>query len=55
MFVAVQEEMARVMNLNDQILKMDEDIMLNMMYVKKSTGYQDDDLINVGSSKTFET
>lgn len=33
---------------------MDEDIMLNMMYVKK-TGYQDEDLINVGSSKVFET
>lgn len=55
MFVAVQEEMARVMSLNEQILKMDEDIMLNMMYVKKSTGYQEEDLINVGSSKSFET
>lgn len=56
MFVAVQEEMTRVMSLNEQIRKMDEDIMLNMMYVKKSTGYQDEDMmINVGSSKAFET
>lgn len=55
MFVAVQQEMERVMSLNEQILKMDEDIRSNMMYVRKSTGYQDEDLINVGSSKSFET
>lgn len=49
-FLKVQNEMSMVMELNKQIIKMEEDIMLNLLYVKKSVGNQEDDLINVGSS-----
>uniref|UniRef100_A0A1B0DBM6 COP9 signalosome complex subunit 3 n=3 Tax=Phlebotomus papatasi TaxID=29031 RepID=A0A1B0DBM6_PHLPP len=52
MFLKLQDDMARVMELNKQIIKMEEEIMLNLMYVKKSIGNQDEDLIT-GHSKSF--
>uniref|UniRef100_A0A1L8DTA1 COP9 signalosome complex subunit 3 n=1 Tax=Nyssomyia neivai TaxID=330878 RepID=A0A1L8DTA1_9DIPT len=52
MFLKVQDDMARVMELNKQIIKMEEEIMLNLLYVKKSIGNQDDDIIT-GHSKSF--
>lgn len=43
MFLKVQDEVAKVMELNKQVLKMEEDIILNPTFVKKSIGSQDDD------------
>lgn len=43
MFLKVQEDMARVMELNKQINKMEEEKMLNPLFVKKTLGNQDDD------------
>lgn len=54
MFLRVQKEMAVVMNLNKQIQKMEENIMLNLLYVKKSTINQNGD-DNVNSTRSYET
>ncbi|XP_055376294.1 COP9 signalosome complex subunit 3 [Condylostylus longicornis] len=48
MFLKIQEDMSRVMELNKQINKMEEDIMLNPMFVKKSIGNQDEDIMISG-------
>ncbi|XP_055533819.1 COP9 signalosome complex subunit 3 [Wyeomyia smithii] len=53
MFNKVQHEISRVMDLNKQILKMEEDIMLNPVYIKKSMGNQDDDILGGQHSKSF--
>lgn len=53
MFHKVQDEITRVMALNKQILKMEEDIMLNPLYVKKSMGNQEDDVIGGQHSKSY--
>lgn len=53
MFHKVQQEITRVMGLNKQILKMEEDIMLNPVYVKKSMGNQEDDVIGGQHSKSY--
>uniref|UniRef100_U5EXW2 COP9 signalosome complex subunit 3 n=1 Tax=Corethrella appendiculata TaxID=1370023 RepID=U5EXW2_9DIPT len=53
MFLKVQEDITRVVELNKQISKMEEDIMLNPLYVKKSIGNQDDDLISGQHSKAY--
>lgn len=42
MFLKVQEDMTRVMELNKQITKMEEEIMLNILYVKKLGNLDDD-------------
>lgn len=44
MFLKVQNEVAKVMELNKQLLKMEEEIILNPAFVKKSIGSQDDDV-----------
>lgn len=54
MFHKVQQDISRVMDLNKQILKMEEEIMLNPVYVKKSMGNQDDDVLLGGQhSKSY--
>lgn len=53
MFHKVQQEISRVMELNKQIMKMEEEIMLNPVYVKKSMGNQDDELVGGQHSKSF--
>ncbi|XP_035794286.1 COP9 signalosome complex subunit 3-like [Anopheles albimanus] len=53
MFDKVQAEIGVVMDLNKQILKMDEEIMLNPVFIKKSIGNQDDDGIGCAHSKTY--
>ncbi|XP_058120188.1 COP9 signalosome complex subunit 3 [Anopheles ziemanni] len=52
MFDKVQAEIGSVMELNKQVLKMDEEIMLNPVFVKKSFGNQEDDGIGC-TSKAF--
>ncbi|KFB41777.1 AGAP006445-PA-like protein [Anopheles sinensis] len=49
MFDKVQAEIGSVMELNKQVLKMDEEIMLNPVFVKKSFGNQEDDGIGCTS------
>ncbi|XP_022222284.1 COP9 signalosome complex subunit 3 isoform X2 [Drosophila obscura] len=44
MFVNVQTNITQVLDLVKQINKMEEEIILNPMYVKKALGSQDDDL-----------
>lgn len=44
MFIKVQNEVAKVMELNKQLLKMEEEIVLNPSFVKKAVGTQDDEL-----------
>ncbi|EDW79319.1 uncharacterized protein Dwil_GK13507 [Drosophila willistoni] len=44
MFLNVQTNITQVLDLVKQINKMEEEILLNPMYVKKSLGSQDDDL-----------
>ncbi|EDW17331.1 COP9 signalosome complex subunit 3 [Drosophila mojavensis] len=44
MFLNVQTNITQVLDLVKQINKMEEEIILNPMYVKKSLGSQDDDL-----------
>jgi len=44
MFLKVQSEVAKVMELNKQLLKMEEEIVLNPSFVKKAVGTQDDEL-----------
>lgn len=53
MFHKVQQEIGRVMDLNKQIMKMEEEIMLNPVYVKKSMGNQDDEILGGQHSKSF--
>uniref|UniRef100_A0A182TK26 COP9 signalosome complex subunit 3 n=1 Tax=Anopheles melas TaxID=34690 RepID=A0A182TK26_9DIPT len=48
-FEMVQHQISLVMGLNKQILKMDEEIMLNPVFVKKSFGNQEDDGIGCNS------
>lgn len=42
-FLKVQNEVAQVMELNKQLLKMEEEIILNPVFVKKAVGNQEDD------------
>ncbi|XP_052871978.1 COP9 signalosome complex subunit 3 isoform X2 [Anopheles cruzii] len=44
MFDRVQTEISLVMDLNKQILQMDEEILLNPLFIKKSLGNQEDDI-----------
>ncbi|XP_011181361.1 COP9 signalosome complex subunit 3 [Zeugodacus cucurbitae] len=44
MFLKIQKDMAHTMDLIRQITKMEEDILLNPMYVKKALGNQEDEL-----------
>ncbi|XP_067643260.1 COP9 signalosome complex subunit 3 [Eurosta solidaginis] len=44
MFLKVQEDMAQTMELIKQINKMEEEILLNPVYVKKALGNQEDEL-----------
>lgn len=53
MFHKVQQEISRVMALNKQIIKMEEEIMLNPLYVKKSMGNQDEEVLGGQHSKSF--
>uniref|UniRef100_A0A182NJ47 COP9 signalosome complex subunit 3 n=1 Tax=Anopheles dirus TaxID=7168 RepID=A0A182NJ47_9DIPT len=53
-FEMVQHQIGLVMGLNKQILKMDEEIMLNPVFVKKSYGNQEDDGIGC-NSKAFSS
>lgn len=46
MFLKIQDEIAKVMDLIKQITKMEEEIMLNPSYVKKSSGTQEDELLS---------
>ncbi|XP_037820852.1 COP9 signalosome complex subunit 3-like [Lucilia sericata] len=44
MFLKIQQDMDNVMALVKQLNKMEEEIILNPMYIKKAVGNQDDDL-----------
>ncbi|XP_036346309.1 COP9 signalosome complex subunit 3-like [Rhagoletis pomonella] len=44
MFLKIQEDMAQTMELIRQINKMEEEILLNPLYVKKALGNQEDEL-----------
>uniref|UniRef100_A0A336KH77 COP9 signalosome complex subunit 3 n=1 Tax=Culicoides sonorensis TaxID=179676 RepID=A0A336KH77_CULSO len=44
MFLKVQSDVAKVMELNKQLLKMEEEIVLNPSFVKKAVGTQEDEL-----------
>lgn len=52
MFLKVQQEISRVMELNKQITKMEEEILLNPLYVKKSMGPQEEEIV-AGHSKNY--
>lgn len=47
MFLKVQNDVAKVMELNKQLLKMEEEIVLNPSFVKKAVGTQDEELSHV--------
>lgn len=49
MFLKVQQDICRVMELQKEIAKKEEAIMLNPLYVKKSIGNQDEDIIGCQS------
>ncbi|XP_055628425.1 COP9 signalosome complex subunit 3 isoform X2 [Toxorhynchites rutilus septentrionalis] len=53
MFHKVQREISRVMEMNNLLLKMEEEIMLNPLYVKKSMGNQEDDIAGGQHSKSY--
>ncbi|KAG4070605.1 hypothetical protein HA402_013525 [Bradysia odoriphaga] len=44
MFLKIQEDISKVMDLHKQIAINEESIMLNPLYVKKATGNQDDEI-----------
>ncbi|XP_058981884.1 COP9 signalosome complex subunit 3 isoform X2 [Musca domestica] len=52
MFLNIQEDMEHVMGLVKQINKMEEDIILNPIYIKKAVGNADDDLASQ-NAKSF--
>lgn len=51
MFLRLQEQIAKAMELNKKITDMEEEIMLNPMYVKKAVGSQEDDMLSGQQSK----
>lgn len=54
MFLKVQNEVAKVMELNKQLQRMEEEIVLNPNFVKKSIGSQEDDVTHTKGFSNME-
>lgn len=53
MFLKVQQDMSGVMEIIKQINKMEEEIVLNPLYVKKAIGNQEEEIASGQHSKTY--